>query len=490
MRQSSTIHRCIMAPYSLPLLIVLSLVGYGLFGAPVNVPLLKLILPYYLIEGMILSSILALLKIPRWVTLLALASTFTQVVFLFNANIADSAPDFQGHKEYVLYLLEHSFMPPAPVGFQPTQPPLYYMWCALWFKFGQWLGVDDPWHVVRLSSRGLYLGYVLLCILLIERLHLPLLSKISAISITLFWPTAHLLSVRFNNDIGFMFTFMATIVALQRWREELSYKHLGIALISAGLSVLCKATGFMSVVAVAGAIAQDLANRRITYRYFLNRSFIYPAVGMALCLASYFGRIILHRLTTGDDLLWFANVHAGQEQHGPLSLYLLTHIDLVDFVMNPGISWDVMWANQYTFWGYLFRTMLYSQGYLQALAPSSLINALWIGVLGIALWQARPREGRGSDSRHADLLLIATLAMLVLYIVQRLIVPDINLGYGRRIQPLVAIIASLAALTLKEQHRAGLKALYILHSLLCIGFAAASFWLTANTVLAGYLPIF
>ena len=108
----------------------------------------------------------------------------------------------------------------------------------------------------------------------------------------------------------------------------------------------------------------------------------------------------------------------------------------------------------------------------------------------MALWQALPRQREKSDSRHADLLLIATLAILTLYITQRVLVPDINLSYGRRIQPLVPIIAALAALTLKEQHRAGLRGLYIIHSLLCIGFAAASFRLAAHDVLARYLPIF
>jgi len=44
------------------------------------------------------------------------------------------AYDWQGHQQYVLFLTEYGYLPPAAFGWETFQPPLFYVFAALWLK--------------------------------------------------------------------------------------------------------------------------------------------------------------------------------------------------------------------------------------------------------------------------------------------------------------------------------------------------------------------
>jgi len=456
-------------------------------------------LPYYFCEALILAMILKRAGIRAWVIALVVVSTFPQVYFLFTTNIWSYGPDIDGHRDYMRqyvdigghldyigYLADHAYIPPPPEGWQRQQPFLYYEWCALALNLGKAIGLSDPWFTVRIASRMLYLGYVIFSILLIDRFNFSFLAKFSALGVILFWPLALMVSTRTNSDIGFMFFFMATLFHLQRWHEELSRKDIAAAIIYGGLSLACKAMGAMSLVTIAGVVLCELAAGRITYRYFVAKAFAVPSVVSALCLLVYFGRIGYYNWMHHANLEWFANVKPGEGSlPGPASPYYLVYFNLKEFIRDPFFSWGVGQSHQYTFWDLMFRTLLYgNEASMIPVAPNigETVNILWIFILVLALWPLPGFLKNPERPKQVLVLVIACAAMIVLTMIQRCLVPDGWLSDGRRIYPLITIIAIWAALTIERQREKGNRVLYVSCSALLLGFAIASTVYTISAI--------
>jgi hypothetical protein len=407
-----------------------------------------------------------------------LASTFIQVDFLFKSSIDTWAPDNSGHKDYIQYLVKNFYVPPEPSGWQRQQPFLYYEWCAFAFNIGKVLGLNDQWFAVRVASRILYLGYIIFSILLIERFRFPALAKLGALSAVLFWPCAYLVSTRTNNDLGFMFFFMASLWFLQLWHETMLKKNLCTAIVFAALSFLCKGTGIISLATFIAVILCNMASRKITLRYFLDKSFLFPAVIVTVCLSAYFGRLGYYILFNHSTLNWFANVQLGDVPYTPATLYHLVYFNLIDFVQNPVFSWDVANKNIYTFWDFFFRTLLFYPDIDKPKNILKIISILWVVLLIMCICKISNCLRSTQQFKEHAVVLIAGFLMIVILMIQRCITPDRYLANGRYIYPITVIFSIFIAGLLKKFYTEKNHTLYYLSFAFFIAFSLSSNLLT------------
>ncbi len=400
--------------------------------------------------------------------------------FLFKTDINSWAPDIGGHKDYINYLVNNSFFPPQPSGWQRQQPFLYYQWCAVAFSLGKALGFQDPWFAVRVASRILYLGYMIFSILLIERFRFPLLSKLAALSIVLFWPTAYLISTRTNSDIGFIFFFMGSLFYLHRWIEKFSYKSLAAALIFASLSLLCKGTGVISIASTAIVIAYMLVKGRVPVNYLYNKKLYFPALVLIICLLGYFGRIAYFNWFHDANLLFFANIQPSEEPaYTPAYPYHFVYFNLLDFIKKPGMHWADADNNLYTFWDGLFRTLLFDDVSING--PINLmgtISIFWLFIVFFCIRQLVFCTKNWGVTTAFIPIVAALISIVVIVMIQRMQIADCRMFNGRRIYPIIVIAAVLAAAAIERQVKANHMFTAWASAFACIGFSAVSCALT------------
>lgn len=388
---------------------------------------------------------MAFLRLPSWSIFMVALACFIQVDFMYKTDMFTWAPDIYGHQNYIEYLLAHDFMPPPPAGWQRQQPFLFYQWAASSYVLAQWLGIEDSWHVVRLSSRLLYMVYMICGLLLIKRFRLPRLAYIAAVSIIVFWPLGYQISTRVNNDLGFMALFMAMLLSLQLWHENAKPQYLGSALILAAASFLCKATGAISFMSVFGLILYHIfAGHRLNWGYFIKKSLYLPIFSVVISLLIYFGRIGYY-IAGGQKINLFANVQPGEVPYTPLNVDQLFVFNLIDFIRNPAYSWDIANINGYTFWDYMFRTLLFGMEVIKPLYVASAVAMFWAIILALFIVEIVAFFRAPGVLREYVPSLIAGGMMLVLLMIQRSIIPDRYLANGRYIYPIIVIVAIMVA---------------------------------------------
>jgi hypothetical protein len=72
--------------------------------------------------------------------MLVLIGTLLRFLYLSATPYAARSYDWQGHIEYLRYVADHFSIPPAQLGWETFQPPLYYFLGALYLKAGHALG--------------------------------------------------------------------------------------------------------------------------------------------------------------------------------------------------------------------------------------------------------------------------------------------------------------------------------------------------------------
>jgi hypothetical protein len=440
---------------------------------------------YYLLEAAALVFILKRLGINSWMVALLLVSTLPQVHLLFKTPPFHASPDVGGHMDYIKALIANNYIPPTPWGWQHQQPFLYYLWCALAHSIGLWLNNPQTWQYIwvpdRIASRILYLGYVIFSVLLINKLRIRFLLKIAVVSVIAFWPSAYMVSIRINSDIGFYFFFMAALYFLHDWYGKLSTKSLAFAISAAALSLLCKGTGVISLVMVACVALYVLVRRRVSLRYFFNKAVLLSVVVLALCFAGYFGRIAYYIWFHNADLKWFANVTMEEViVMYPLQLKDIFNFNVLDFITVPGFEWSKYDGRQYSLWGALWRTLIYDD--FNTTGPKTLlmiIQALWLGIVCMLVVQLVCYMRIMSPHGYA-VFFCAFLTIILIAIAQRAQIPDSRLLLGRRIYPIIPIIMIMAAGCMQVQYDKGRKYIYLVCVLICIFFSMASYALVLH----------
>jgi tetratricopeptide (TPR) repeat protein len=174
--------------------------------------------------------------------------------------------DTQDHLSYVRYIQIHKTQPPAREGFETFQPPLYYLAAAISLDLAG-RSVSQSSGIMLLRFLSLAIGAVTLALVYVGLRWIfpgdwrkPLIGLVLAA----FLPAQLcLLHYTTNETLSAMFVTAALCVALRLLRpgrpEWGWYGVLGIVL---GLALSSKASAALAVLAVLGALALKLAQRR------------------------------------------------------------------------------------------------------------------------------------------------------------------------------------------------------------------------------------
>jgi 4-amino-4-deoxy-L-arabinose transferase-like glycosyltransferase len=107
-------------------------------------------------------------KLRPWLEHLPVFIAAAAWIALFINNIGILPPrvgfDFEAHRAYVRYILDHHALPLASQGWEMYQPPLYYVACALWLKL-LGLSTADQGGLVAIRCLGFAVGLAHLLVL-------------------------------------------------------------------------------------------------------------------------------------------------------------------------------------------------------------------------------------------------------------------------------------------------------------------------------------
>ncbi len=267
--------------------------------------------------------------------------------------------DTRGHIDYIIYVVRHFRIPPALLGWETHQPPLYYFLAGTWVKLGMLAG-----RATDLLSRDVRVLSLLLSI--------ATLAVIAWIATILFpgkerrlqaWmfaaaagtlPSIAMAASRVNNDVlSFFLSFLWLAFAL-RWWSAGRRRDFWIAAVILGLGVLTKFTAGILIVPMAGFILLR-PRTGLTQKLLLLASLA--------CVAGVLGGwyFIVRSLGYLESF-----VTTGTESFDPR---VVLENRLVDFlIFNPAqivlvpfaAPWDPLSGRQYI-WEYLFRTGFFGE---------------------------------------------------------------------------------------------------------------------------------
>jgi len=249
-----------IAPGSAPLRIVLD---------PLDFPHLVLIAVALAAFGAFLAGIHFYSKRALPASLAAILLLGISIRVLYNSGTAYSARSYDtpGHVEYIKYVASEGKLPPALMGWETHQPPLYYLTCAAVMRG---LGMESNsvlYSAWQLLSLLLSIGAFLLCYPIGVRLLGPPIANPlpHAIFLTVLavYPGFVFTASRINNDSLFNFlAFLWFWLALRAWEVPRLGSWVPVA-VCLGLGVLTKNTTLPLIAVTACLIA---LNKRAGWR--------------------------------------------------------------------------------------------------------------------------------------------------------------------------------------------------------------------------------
>lgn len=179
------------------------------------------------------------------------------------------AYDWGGHIQFLKYVAEHLALPPADLGWETHQPPLYYILGGLWMRLtGQ---SSASWLYGQWSAFSLFLsiGCLIIVGLLAARFFPAERNRrVTFLAILAVFPSLIFHATRISNDVLFAFLSFLWVWLLLRWWESPSWKRWSVlaacvgitflvkngALVLAGATVLCAVWRLKSPVPLAKSL--------------------------------------------------------------------------------------------------------------------------------------------------------------------------------------------------------------------------------------------
>jgi hypothetical protein len=194
--------------------------------------------------------VLRRLRFDGVVTGTVLAGTLVHVHYLSYTSITERNIDASSHVAYVQAIARELRPPDVFACGVCGHPPLYYALAALWSKLmrpGEWAPLE---LVLNWFSLVLFFGFVVVALLILRsRLEKPPFMWLAA-ALVVFWPSSILNSVRVHNDALASPLILASTYLIARWDEHDRPHDFLLALATAALALLTKASGY----AVAAAL--------------------------------------------------------------------------------------------------------------------------------------------------------------------------------------------------------------------------------------------
>lgn len=272
-------------------------------------------------------------------------------LYLVKTDAQVRGNDVDGHIAHIEEVQKRNLLTKTSECWQCYHPPVYYWTAALAAlpfhvsghlleKFYQWL------------SYAFYLSFVIVSLLLINRL-LPigpgwLLANI----LLIFWPAGFLRASAIGNDVLLYLFAGLQFYFLWAWIQTRSEKNLWFTLAFLFLAIFTKSNGVLLAVPLLCALVHMVAEGRFKVR---SRKFLFPTCFVVLSGLLAGGLSI----SKGDFFTRFQSLNSGLMVSNSAKSFLF--FDAVDYFTNPYTSaWADVGGRQY-FWNYLTKTSLFGE---------------------------------------------------------------------------------------------------------------------------------
>jgi len=414
-------------------------------------------------EGVFTASIImiAILFLPgrfihnigRTPIIMCCISLIICMVNFFATNYNSYALDVPGHTNYIKFLATYWRLP-EPFGWQTQQPPAYYIIGAILYKIGGWIGMPDPFNMVRCSSLLLYGGFIILSLLILKE-YLSGKSYIAAAALVLFWPDGYHYAARISNDLGMLFLISLTLYLMIRWWKTENSHYLIAGFFIAFFSITVKGNGVIAIAAVAALASIALHKKKISWRILVNP---YLLVFSITCIGINFGRTFYYRMK-GADVKWFLNLNT-QSMQSILHMrapYNFLYFDFLSFIRDP------FYMSQpdggIYLWNAFLKTLILGEWTWQSPMLACTLSFLLVIFL-IFILSYLFLKPRMNSTELCPPLAIMMLCMLAMLISACIAVPWTAQANGRYIFGIIVIFSIYLMKSLEWHYRQGRRLLY------------------------------
>lgn len=315
--------------------------------------------------------------------------------------------DTDGHIEYIQYMMQNWHVPPAAIGWEFHQGPLYYFLMAIVMKIVQILGFGGSsttgWILsTSLLASCLTLGAAAWCALVL----FPEISRrktlIVFFAIIAFFPGLLFFCSRINNDVLLQLLGFLFLGCLLTWWKNGKTSWLLMSSIVIGLGFLTKANSFLfAPILLICILFRPSTSLSVRLRW------VFQLFGVITLMA---GWLLVIRYLEDDFIRLFApgnGMNEGLSVPNTVSTYLV--FNPMEIVAQPYASaWDDSTGRQY-FWMFLFKTSLFGEfSYPKNLfLVSRILVVLLMG--GLAMSIAGIMKAVRNNDRYLIPLLVSTI---------------------------------------------------------------------------------
>ena len=363
--------------------------------------------------------------------------------------------DVTSHIDYIKYLVQHHWFPPAQAGWEFHQPPLYYALMSPLLAIPKKLGISPTLGLSWIQYASFFLSITTLfvaCwigILLFRRKSERLSLALFCLLIATF-PALILFASRINNDVLYQFSAFLFLALLLRWWNVGTTRAALLTTLAIALGFLTKASAFLFLPVFWLLVA---LRPKTPLRHKL-RWILLSGIGVAL-IAGWFIAIRYQE----HDYVRLLSFGGGMRRELTLTTSWRTFLvfNPLAVILQPFTSvWSDASGRPF-FWVFFFKTSLFGQfSYLPVLRPfASLLAALALGLLPI-LAAGIVRAVRSRDSARTPLLLtlVLVLAAAITYRILHPQSPNQDFRFSILLVPIGAYFAAWALRTPRRLPRA------------------------------------
>ncbi|WP_161973354.1 hypothetical protein [Arcticibacter tournemirensis] len=299
------------------------------------------------------------------------------IIYLFNIPESAFSYDYNGHMQYIQYILERRHVPVASGGWSFYHPSLYYLCASFVLQIAGYRDFFVSEAVPKISQALslvifiFYLYYSLKTIDLFYRQN-KLISRKDSMSpkiyllvagVVMFWTSNAICSIRVGNDIMFDLLYAVSFYFTVKWWYMRRIEHFVLALTFAALCVWAKTNGLIAfgvigLLLVFVGIIPQLNRRSVQYLFKL---VLYIVVFSSTLYFSFYDKLEMNKVHS-DNKLIVGNVGGLSES---LKVYNTTEnflvLNPVKFVEIPFTSsFDDNKGRQF-FWFYLLKTSMFGE---------------------------------------------------------------------------------------------------------------------------------
>lgn len=359
--------------------------------------------------------------------------------------------DWDGHLEYVLWMMSHWGIPEPQTGWEMFQPPLYYFLAALWLKVTTLFGFEyESIQALSLvlSIGTLFVGCFTVLLLFPEKKN-RIVTLSGALFIAVFPGLLHL-SGQASNDTLLVFLLFLSILFLVRWNTIGRLQDWILASVALAVALLTKSNALLLLPILYGILIlqPSMSFREKCKLFFLS-------VGIIAALAGWLFILRFGYQGQGDIV---ANVNGLlPETSVPNDLKYYLYFNPLQVLRFPYLS-DIAGPRREYLFEYLFRSAYFGHNSLYPLFLPRILLASGMSMLLLAI-VGFVKSWREKNVRPVLLLASVLIFGLAAYRWTYPYAPD---QHFRFIVPLALSFAVFSSLSLRFLHGRAQKLALIL----------------------------